>query len=223
MTFGEKLTVARKEKNLSQDELAQKLYVTRQAVSRWENNSTQPSLEMLAVICLELEKTPNDFIDTPQKNSTRFYKSLSFGEKWDYALEFSGENKLVGFLVFVFNVIADIGIGLTVYFAATQSIHEYPPFLLASVLSGTTLLAVSGITLLILTFINNSKKFSRWLSNRNRLFANVNEIAIHFIVTFRNGGTFASVIVQTYNSESRLFMFLTSGLIMSPTSMPDFI
>lgn len=67
MTFGEKLTIARKEKNLSPEELAQKLYVTRQAISRWENNSTQPSLEMLSVICLELEKTPNDFIDTPQK------------------------------------------------------------------------------------------------------------------------------------------------------------
>ena len=38
MTFGEKLTAARKEKNLSQEELAQKLYVTRQAISRWENN-----------------------------------------------------------------------------------------------------------------------------------------------------------------------------------------
>ena len=46
MTFGEKLAIARKEKNLSQEELAQKLYVTRQAISRWENNSTQPSLEM---------------------------------------------------------------------------------------------------------------------------------------------------------------------------------
>lgn len=172
MTFGEKLTIARKEKNLSQEELAQKLYVTRQAISRWENNSTQPSLEMLSVICLELEKTPNDFIDTPQKNSTRFYKSLSFSEKWDFALEWSGENKLIGFLVFVFNVIADIGIGLTTYFAATQSIHNYPPFLLATVLSGTILLTLSGITLLILTFINNSKKFNRWLLEKKSIIRN---------------------------------------------------
>ena len=80
MTFGEKLAIARKEKNLSQEELAQKLYVTRQAISRWENNSTQPSLEMLSVICHELEKTPNDFIDTQQDSSIGFYKSLSFGE-----------------------------------------------------------------------------------------------------------------------------------------------
>lgn len=47
MNFGEKLACARKEKNLSQEELAQKLYVTRQAISRWENNSAQLSLDML--------------------------------------------------------------------------------------------------------------------------------------------------------------------------------
>ena len=76
MTFGEKLTAARKEKNLSQEALAQKLYVTRQAISRWENNSTQPSFEILSVICRELDKTPNDFIETERENRLRFYKSL---------------------------------------------------------------------------------------------------------------------------------------------------
>ena len=31
------------EKGLSQDELAEKIYVTRQAVSRWENGETTPN------------------------------------------------------------------------------------------------------------------------------------------------------------------------------------
>lgn len=169
MTFGEKLAIARKEKNLSQEELAQKLYVTRQAISRWENNSTQPSLEMLSVICLELEKTPNDFIDTPQKNSTRFYKSLSFSEKWDYALEWHGENKLIAFLMWVYGLIACIGIGLTTYFAASQSFNNYPPLLLATIFSGAILLIALGITLIIFTSINNSRKFSRWLSEKKSI------------------------------------------------------
>lgn len=172
MTFGEKLTIARKEKNLSQEELAQKLYVTRQAISRWENNSTQPSLEMLSVICLEFEKTPNDFIDTAQKNSTRFYKSLSFSEKWDYALEWSGENKLIGFLVWVYATIAGIGIGITTYFAASQSFHNYPTLLLATIISGAILLIVLGITMIIFTAINNSKKFSRWLLEKKSIIRN---------------------------------------------------
>lgn len=42
MTFGEKLAEARKEKGLSQEELAKQIFVTRQALSRWENNTAQP-------------------------------------------------------------------------------------------------------------------------------------------------------------------------------------
>ena len=37
----------RTEKGLSQDELAEKLFVTRQAVSRWENGETTPNTETL--------------------------------------------------------------------------------------------------------------------------------------------------------------------------------
>lgn len=37
----------RREKGLTQDELAEKLHVTRQAVSNWENDKNQPDLEVL--------------------------------------------------------------------------------------------------------------------------------------------------------------------------------
>ena len=37
----------RTKKGLSQDELAEKLFVTRQAVSRWENGETVPNTETL--------------------------------------------------------------------------------------------------------------------------------------------------------------------------------
>ena len=37
----------REERGLSQDELAEKLFVTRQAVSRWENGETTPNPETL--------------------------------------------------------------------------------------------------------------------------------------------------------------------------------
>ena len=42
MTFGEKLLMLRKEKNFSQEELAEKIGVSRQAVSRWESGETMP-------------------------------------------------------------------------------------------------------------------------------------------------------------------------------------
>ena len=38
----------RKEKNLTQDQLAEALHVTRQAVSNWENGKTEPDVETLS-------------------------------------------------------------------------------------------------------------------------------------------------------------------------------
>ena len=40
----------RVQKGLSQDELAEKLYVTRQAVSRWETGETTPNVETLKLL-----------------------------------------------------------------------------------------------------------------------------------------------------------------------------
>ena len=42
--FGEKLKQIREEKGLTQQSLAEKLYVTRQAVSRWECGARYPDL-----------------------------------------------------------------------------------------------------------------------------------------------------------------------------------
>jgi len=42
MKLSEKIAALRKKHNLSQEELAEKLYVSRQAVSRWESGSAMP-------------------------------------------------------------------------------------------------------------------------------------------------------------------------------------
>lgn len=47
MNFAEKLKNERKKKNWSQEELAEKLFVSRQSVSKWENGQNFPSIEIL--------------------------------------------------------------------------------------------------------------------------------------------------------------------------------
>lgn len=47
MTFKEKLKYLRKINNMSQEELAEKLTVSRQTVSRWETGDSMPDAEML--------------------------------------------------------------------------------------------------------------------------------------------------------------------------------
>ena len=50
MAIGDVLVRIRKERNLTQEDLARKLYVTRQAVSRWENGETTPGIDMCKLI-----------------------------------------------------------------------------------------------------------------------------------------------------------------------------
>ncbi len=51
MNIGEKLYELRKEKNLSQEEVAEKLNVTRQTVSKWETNQSTPDFDKIIPIC----------------------------------------------------------------------------------------------------------------------------------------------------------------------------
>lgn len=51
MNFGEKLYELRKEKKLSQEEVADKLNVTRQTVSKWETNQSTPDFDKVLQLC----------------------------------------------------------------------------------------------------------------------------------------------------------------------------
>ncbi|WP_044481422.1 helix-turn-helix domain-containing protein [Paenibacillus antibioticophila] len=50
MIFAEKLKTERSKKGWSQEELAEKLFVSRQSVSKWENGQNYPSIEIIIKI-----------------------------------------------------------------------------------------------------------------------------------------------------------------------------
>ena len=50
MDFNEKLQYLRKQKNLTQEELAEALYVSRTAISKWESGRGYPSIDSLKAI-----------------------------------------------------------------------------------------------------------------------------------------------------------------------------
>ena len=52
--FSDRLTQLRKEKGLSQKQLAEDLGVTQATIARYENGTRQPSLDFLVVIALYL-------------------------------------------------------------------------------------------------------------------------------------------------------------------------
>ena len=51
MSLGERLYELRKSKNLSQEEVADKLNVTRQTVSKWETDESKPDFDKIIPIC----------------------------------------------------------------------------------------------------------------------------------------------------------------------------
>ncbi len=63
MKFGDKLIALRKKKGLSQEELAEKLGVSRQSVSKWESNNTYPETDKIVQICNIFECTMDDLIN----------------------------------------------------------------------------------------------------------------------------------------------------------------
>lgn len=57
----------RTEKGLSQEELAGRVFVTRQAVSRWENGETTPGTETLKLLSKEFDVSINTLLGAPRK------------------------------------------------------------------------------------------------------------------------------------------------------------
>ena len=57
----------RTKNGLSQDELAEKVFVTRQAVSRWENGETVPNTETLKLLSNLFNVSINTLLGSPQK------------------------------------------------------------------------------------------------------------------------------------------------------------
>ncbi len=57
----------RKENGLTQEEMARDLFVTRQAVSRWEMGETSPSIDMVKLICVKYSVPLERFFDMPME------------------------------------------------------------------------------------------------------------------------------------------------------------
>lgn len=62
MRIGEIIKEKRKELELTQEELANKLHVTRQAISNWENNKSVPDIEFIRQLADEFEMSIDELL-----------------------------------------------------------------------------------------------------------------------------------------------------------------
>ena len=66
LMIGENIRAYRKKHDLTQEELAERLGVTYQSVSRWENGATYPDLELLPAIAQALSVTADELLGMPE-------------------------------------------------------------------------------------------------------------------------------------------------------------
>ena len=68
-TLGNRIAELRRAKNITQDEMAEKLNVTAQAVSKWENDISCPDIMLLPKIAQMLSVTVDELLsDQPKKS-----------------------------------------------------------------------------------------------------------------------------------------------------------
>ena len=67
MTIGKRIAALRREKNLKQDDLAQMLEVSPQAVSKWENDQTCPDINLLPKLAKILGVSVDELLSGKQE------------------------------------------------------------------------------------------------------------------------------------------------------------
>ena len=88
MEFNEKLQELRKQKGLTQEELAEQLYVSRTAISKWESGRGYPNIESLKAIAKFFSVTVDELLSSDeiltiaeenQKQTEKHFRDLAFG------------------------------------------------------------------------------------------------------------------------------------------------
>lgn len=69
MKFNEKLKKIRLSKNMTQEELAEKLIISRQSISKWEQGINEPSIETIKEICKIFDISVSELISDEKKES----------------------------------------------------------------------------------------------------------------------------------------------------------
>lgn len=145
--IGKFIANKRKEKKLTQAELAEKIGVTDKSVSNWENGRNMPDLSLLNILCLTLDVSIIDLLSGEEVNDKN-YKDKS-NENIINTINYSNKkieekNNIISYLIFTLGLIFII-FGYIVFDTQTH---------------GSFLSIVFGIIITIIGVANMIRKFS---------------------------------------------------------------
>lgn len=190
MEFNEKLQELRKNKGLTQEELAEALYVSRTTISKWESGRGYPSIDSLKEIAKYFSVTIDELLSSDEvlsiaeednKQKETHFRSLVFG-----LLDIS-------VLMFFFLPFFGQKANGVIQEVSLLSLNEITTYLKTAYYAIVISIAVYGI--LTLTFQNCQKVF--WTKNRDKISLILNAIAVLlFIISSQvYAGTFLFIFL----------------------------
>ena len=107
MSLGENILKFRKKSGLSQEQLGEKVNVTRQTISNWELGETQPNPEQLKLLSKTLNVSVDELIDNDLENV--ILKKVKMTEKQTKSIKKILKGLLIGFItLLVIDIVAFI-------------------------------------------------------------------------------------------------------------------
>ncbi len=163
--IGKFIASCRKQKNITQQELAEKLGVSDRTIGNWENGRNMPDLSLFKPLCKELNISLNDFLSGEKVSKGEYQERLEENiiNTIDYtSKKIKDRNHLIGLILIIFGVLI-----------AVSAVAIFP-----SESSWGSIYSVFGA---IISLIGVSR-FTKKLTYPKRLFCNFSYFLVFILV-----------------------------------------
>ena len=144
MSIGQKLFDLRKSKQLSQEEVANILNVTRQTVSKWETDTSLPEFDKIIPICELYEISADELLSGNKSQENQKEETVTTNTTIKEDNDFKKVKRAKG-----------IGISVLIYFIAVAWIMiTIPVFKMDPIVSSAVFLLISGIATCLIIYTN---------------------------------------------------------------------
>ncbi len=163
MEFSERLKRMRTERKITQQELADKLYISRTAVSKWESGRGFPSIESLKAIAVFFSVTLDELLSPGE--AVRIAEADALEKRKRFALQLLGLLDL-GMLLLLFLPLFAVRSNGAVTSASLLSLFGVRPYLRVAYFIAVIGVSLVGALFLVLRCIESPLRGSRaiWIS-----------------------------------------------------------
>ena len=198
MSLPERLMKLRKAANLSQEEVADKLEVSRQTVSKWETGQSSPDLDKVLPLCELYNVTPDELLHNGgMEESGELF--IDKEQRQQYAQDKErGKKKLLGILGG--SLIYVVGI---VFIMVAIPVLRWNPVVSAAIM--LLLFAIATVIIIYSSLAYRKEKQPRELTKEEKIYKRVNGVldasclAIYLIISFMTGAWHITWLIWIIN------------------------